>query len=141
MVSLATLLASGGGTSDATLHIWNTTTCARLHTLCTPSQITLLFSPHRKEILSTHGYPTNSIMVHIYLSMERVAEIRDAHDGRVLYSVIGPGGVVVVTGAGDENLKFWRIWDGVVGRRGRRGRVGMWGFHWGRWGIVRGRGF
>ncbi|KAK7460933.1 WD repeat-containing protein slp1 [Stygiomarasmius scandens] len=106
------LLASGGGTNDATINIWNSTTGARLHTLKTPSQITsLIWSPSRKEILSTHGYPNNSIMLHSYPSMDRVAEIRDAHDSRVLFSALGPAGDVVVTGAGDENLKFWRIWD------------------------------
>ena len=44
--------------------------------------------------------------------MERIVEIRDAHDSRVLFSALAPGGDVVVTGAGDENLKFWRMWDG-----------------------------
>jgi cell division cycle 20, cofactor of APC complex len=43
--------------------------------------------------------------------MERVAEIRDAHDSRVLFSCVSPAGDVVCTGAGDENLKFWRIWE------------------------------
>ncbi|KAF9466405.1 WD40-repeat-containing domain protein [Collybia nuda] len=106
------LLASGGGTNDATINVWNSTTGARLHSLKTPSQITsLLWAPAKKEILSTHGYPTNSIMVHAYPSMERVAEIRDAHDSRVLFSCVGPAGDVICTGAGDENLKFWRIWD------------------------------
>lgn len=108
------LLATGGGTNDATINVWNSTTGARLHTLKTPSQITsLIWAPNRKELLSTHGYPTNSIMVHAYPSMDRVAEIRDAHDSRVLFSCIGPAGDVVCTGAGDENLKFWRIWDVV----------------------------
>ncbi|KAG2007418.1 vegetative incompatibility protein HET-E-1 [Coprinopsis cinerea AmutBmut pab1-1] len=106
------LLATGGGTNDATIHVWNSTTGARLHTLRTPSQITSIqWSPHRKEIMTTHGYPTNSIMLHAYPSMERVAEIRDAHDSRVLFSCVGPAGDVVCTGAGDENLKFWRIWE------------------------------
>ncbi|KAH9474869.1 WD repeat-containing protein slp1 [Psilocybe cubensis] len=106
------LLASGGGTNDATINVWNSTTGARLHTLRTPSQITSIqWAPHKKEILTTHGYPTNSIMVHAYPSMERVAEIRDAHDSRVLFSCVGPAGDVVCTGAGDENLKFWRIWE------------------------------
>ncbi|KIK07563.1 hypothetical protein K443DRAFT_86715 [Laccaria amethystina LaAM-08-1] len=106
------LLASGGGTNDATINVWNSTTGARLHTLRTPSQITSIqWSPHRKELLTTHGYPTNSIMLHAYPSMERVAEIRDAHDSRVLFSCLSPAGDVVCTGAGDENLKFWRVWD------------------------------
>ncbi|KAF5344181.1 hypothetical protein D9756_011444 [Leucocoprinus leucothites] len=124
------LLASGGGTNDSTINIWNSTTGARLHTLRTPSQITSLhFSPHRKELLSTHGYPTNSIMIHAYPSMERVAEIRDAHESRVLFSCVGPAGDVVCTGAGDENLKFWRVWE-VSGEGGatvgkRRGVKGV----------------
>ncbi|KAJ7184117.1 WD40-repeat-containing domain protein [Mycena filopes] len=106
------LLASGGGTNDATINVWNSTTGARLHTHTTPSQITSLhFSPHRKELLSTHGYPTNAIGIWSYPGLERVAEIRDAHDSRVLFSAISPGGDMVVTGAGDESLKFWRIWD------------------------------
>lgn len=50
-------------------------------------------------------------MLHAYPSLERVAEIRDAHDSRVLFSCVGPAGDVVCTGAGDENLKFWRLWE------------------------------
>jgi cell division cycle 20, cofactor of APC complex len=50
-------------------------------------------------------------MIHAYPSMERVAEIRDAHDSRVLFSQVSPQGDVVCTGAGDENLKFWRLWE------------------------------
>lgn len=50
-------------------------------------------------------------MLHAYPSMERVTEIRDAHDSRVLFSAVGPAGDVVCTGAGDENLKFWRVWE------------------------------
>ncbi|KAH7929258.1 WD40 repeat-like protein [Leucogyrophana mollusca] len=126
------LLASGGGTNDATIHIWNSSTGARLHSLKTPSQVTsILWSPHRKELASTHGYPTNALMVHAYPSLERVAEIRDAHDSRVLFSAVGPGGDVVCTGAGDENLKFWRIWEGAGAKKkgvpgageGKEGRV------------------
>lgn len=114
------LLASGGGTSDATVHIWNTTTGARLHSLVTPSQVTSVqWSPHRKEFLTTHGYPTNAVMIHSYPSMERVAEIRDAHDSRVLWSALGPAGDVVCTGAGDENLKFWRIWEVPKVKKGK----------------------
>ncbi|KAG5645825.1 hypothetical protein DXG03_005166 [Asterophora parasitica] len=112
------LLASGGGTNDATINVWNSTTGARLHSLKTPSQITsLLWAPAKKELLSTHGFPTNAIMVHAYPSMERVAEVRDAHDARVLFSCVGPGGDVVCTGAGDENLKFWRIWDSATAEK------------------------
>ncbi|KDQ54030.1 hypothetical protein JAAARDRAFT_38625 [Jaapia argillacea MUCL 33604] len=114
------LLASGGGTNDATINIWNSTTGARLHSLATSSQVTNIhWSPHRKEFLSTHGYPNNSIMIHAYPSMERVAEIRDAHDTRVLFCARSPGGDLVVTGAGDENLKFWRVWEVPKEKKGK----------------------
>jgi len=119
------LLASGGGTSDATVHIWNTTTGARLHSLATPSQVTSIqWSPHRKEFMTTHGYPTNAVMIHAYPSMERVVEIRDAHDSRVLWSALGPNGDVVCTGAGDENLKFWRLWEVPKVKKGKEAKEG-----------------
>ena len=112
------LLASGGGTSDATIHIWNSTTGARLHSVTTPSQVTSLqWSPHKKEFLTTHGYPANSIMVHSYPSMEKLAEIKDAHDSRVLFSALSPNGELIATAAGDENLKFWKIWDAPRGKK------------------------
>ena len=83
-----------------------------MHSLKTPAQVTSLqFAPHKKEILSTHGYPDNSVMVHAYPSLARVGEIKEAHDARVLFSCVGPAGDLVLTGAGDENLKFWRIWE------------------------------
>ena len=59
----------------------------------------------------THGFPTHAIMVHSYPSMDKVAEIKDAHDSRVLFSALSPNGELVVTAAGDENLKFWKIWE------------------------------
>lgn len=55
--------------------------------------------------------------------MERVAEIRDAHDSRVLFSCVSPAGDVVCTGAGDENLKFWRIWE-VGGEGTKKKKIG-----------------
>ena len=50
-------------------------------------------------------------MVHSYPTLNKVAEIKEAHDARVLFSCVGPAGDLVLTGAGDENLKFWRIWE------------------------------
>jgi cell division cycle protein 20 (cofactor of APC complex) len=50
-------------------------------------------------------------MLHSYPSLEKVAEIRDAHDARILNSCVSPNGDVIVTNSGDENIKFWRIWE------------------------------
>ncbi|PBK72574.1 WD40 repeat-like protein [Armillaria solidipes] len=117
------LLASGGGTNDASINVWNVNTGARVHTTKTPAQIsTIQWAPHKKEILTTHGYPTNAIMLHAYPSMERVAEIRDSHESRVLFSCVSPAGDLVLTGGGDESLKFWRIWE-VPSASGKKKRM------------------
>ncbi|KAG8965223.1 ubiquitin-protein transferase activating protein [Tulasnella sp. 408] len=106
------LLATGGGTGDAQVHFWSSTTGARVNTLQTPTQISSVqFAPHTREVLTTHGAPVNSLMVHSYPSMSKVAEINDAHDARVLGSAVSPAGDVVCTYAGDENVKFWKIWE------------------------------
>ncbi|KAG8852486.1 ubiquitin-protein transferase activating protein [Tulasnella sp. 330] len=106
------LLATGGGTGDAQVHFWSTTTGARMNTFQTPTQISSVqFSPHSREFLTTHGAPCNSLMLHAYPSMSKVAEITDAHDARVLGSAVSPGGDTVCTYAGDENVKFWKVWE------------------------------
>lgn len=50
-------------------------------------------------------------MLHSYPALEKIAEIRDAHDARILNSSVSPNGDLIVTNSGDENIKFWRIWD------------------------------
>ncbi|KAJ7572003.1 WD40-repeat-containing domain protein [Mycena floridula] len=97
------LLASGGGTNDGTINVWNTTTGARLHEVKTPAQITSVHWAHqKKEILTIHGYPTHAIII--------IDSCLSEH-GKILFSCIGPAGDVVCTVAGDDGLKFWRIWD------------------------------
>lgn len=34
-----------------------------------------------------------------------------AHDSRIISSALSPDGTTVCTGAGDENLKFWKVWE------------------------------
>ena len=45
------------------------------------------------------------------------------HTNRVLYLAMSPDGETIVTGAGDETLRFWNAFP----RRGRRGVVGSYG--------------
>ena len=37
--------------------------------------------------------------------------MKDAHDACLLGSAFSPNGEVLVTGAGNENLEMWRIWE------------------------------
>ena len=94
------------------MHFWNSNTGAWLKSLTTPAQVTSIqFTPLAKEVFTSHGSPNNPIMVHSYPSLNKTGEIRDAHDSRVLYSAISPQGDVVVSGAGDGYVKFWKIWE------------------------------
>ena len=52
-------------------------------------------------------------MTHSFPNFVKTGEIKQAHDTRILGSCVGPSGDLLLTAAGDENLKFWRIWDAV----------------------------
>ena len=103
------LLVSGGGTADRCIRFWNTQQGAELSCLPTESQVcNLVFSKNSNELVSTHGYSDNAIIVWKYPSMRRLATLT-GHNLRVLYLAMSPDGENIVTGAGDETLRFWKI--------------------------------
>ena len=103
------LLASGGGTADRCIKFWNTLTSSCVHSLDTGSQVcNLAWSRTSNEIVSTHGYSLNQVIVWKYPSMSKVATLT-GHTYRVLYLATSPDGQNIVTGAGDETLRFWQV--------------------------------
>lgn len=141
------LLATGGGSYDRHIHFWNTTTGARTNSIDTGSQVTSLrWSNHYRELVSSSGFPDNSLSIWSYPSLVRNIEI-PAHETRVLHSSLSPDGQMLATAgkftenvhssdtnlrsAADESLKFWKIFerkpgttasssrDAAVGSKGR----------------------
>lgn len=103
------LLASGGGTADRTIKFWNTSTGSLIKEVDTGSQVcNLAWSKNSDEIVSTHGYSQNQIVVWKYPKMEQVVSLT-GHTYRVLYLSMNPDGTQIVTGAGDETLRFWKV--------------------------------
>ncbi|KAL1556798.1 B-type cell cycle switch protein ccs52A [Salvia divinorum] len=103
------LLASGGGTADRCIRFWNTTTNTKLSSMDTGSQVcNLAWSKNVNELVSTHGYSENQIIVWRYPSMSKLTTLT-GHTYRVLYLAISPDGQTIVTGAGDETLRFWNV--------------------------------
>ncbi|KAK0754926.1 WD40-repeat-containing domain protein [Schizothecium vesticola] len=103
------LLASGGGTADRRIIFHDTLRGAVVNEIDTGSQVcNLAWSKNSNEIVSTHGYSQNQIVVWKYPSMTQVASLT-GHTFRVLYLAMSPDGRVVVTGAGDETLRFWNL--------------------------------
>ena len=106
------LLASGGGTADRCIRFWNCLTGHGINCIDTGSQVcNLAFSRNCNELVSTHGYSLNQIVVWRYPSMQKVATLT-GHTYRVLYLALSPDGSTIVTGAGDETLRFWQVFPG-----------------------------
>lgn len=135
------LLASGGGTADRCIRFWNTLTGQPMQSIDTSSQVcNLAWSKHSSELVcveymlkllmlvkvfaylwgnnlhpfllqvSTHGYSQNQILVWKYPSLSQVAKLT-GHSTRVLYLAMSPDGEAIVTGAGDETLRFWNVFS------------------------------
>lgn len=118
------LLATGGGSYDRHIHFWNTTTGARTNSIDTGSQVTSLrWSNHYREIVSSSGFPDNSLSIWSYPTLVRNVEI-PAHETRVLHSSLSPDGQLLATAAADESLKFWKVFERKAGSSASASREG-----------------
>ncbi|ERS99688.1 cell division cycle 20, cofactor of APC complex [Sporothrix schenckii 1099-18] len=118
------LLATGGGSYDRHIHFWNTTSGARVNSIDTGSQVTSLrWSTSYREIVSTSGFPDNSLSIWSYPTLVRNVEI-PAHESRVLHSCLSPDGQMLATAAADESLKFWKIFEKKAGASASSGSSG-----------------
>jgi len=103
------LLASGGGTADQCIRFWNAVLNQEINHIDTGSQVcNLAWSTSVNELVSTHGYSQNQISIWQYPSMTQIATLT-GHTMRVLYLSMSPDGQTIVTGAGDETLRFWSV--------------------------------
>ncbi|KAF8373696.1 hypothetical protein PRIPAC_80125 [Pristionchus pacificus] len=103
------LLVSGGGTADRCLRFLNTLTGQPMQCIDTGSQVcNVAWSKHSPELVSTHGYSYNQVVIWKYPSLQPVTKLA-GHQTRVLYLAMSPDGESIVTGAGDETLRFWHV--------------------------------
>lgn len=105
------LLASGGGTADRTLKFWNCSTGQLVNSIDTNSQVCAIqWNKHDKELVTSHGFSKNQLCVWKYPSMAKVAELT-GHTSRVLHLALSPDGQTICSGAGDETLRFWKVFE------------------------------
>jgi len=103
------MLASGGGSIDKTIKLWNTKVGKLEKSIDTGSQVcALAFSKTLDEIVSTHGFSQNQVEIWKVPEMARVATLK-GHTSRVLYLSMSPTGEEIVTASGDETLRFWKV--------------------------------
>lgn len=103
-------LATGSGSSDATLRLWSVRrgeeSFARMQA---SSQVCgISFSAAANELVSAQGYPDNNLIIWDWKSGERVAIIQ-AHTSRVLHLAASPDREHVATASPDGTLKIWRV--------------------------------
>ncbi|CAM6013742.1 unnamed protein product [Sphagnum balticum] len=113
----ANLLASGGGTADRCIKFWNTQSGACINSIDTYSQVCALqWNRHQKELLSSHGFSRNQLILWKYPSMSKLAELT-GHTARVLHLAQNPDGTTVVSAAADETLRFWKVFGAAPSPR------------------------
>eukprot|EP01004_Peranema_trichophorum_P002283 NODE_1353_length_1998_cov_89.296000_g1145_i0.p1 GENE.NODE_1353_length_1998_cov_89.296000_g1145_i0~~NODE_1353_length_1998_cov_89.296000_g1145_i0.p1 ORF type:complete len:436 (-),score=66.09 NODE_1353_length_1998_cov_89.296000_g1145_i0:636-1943(-) len=105
------LLASGGGTQDRTIRFWNTINGECINSIDAGSQVcSLVWAKHARELVTSHGFTDNQLSVWKYPSLVRIADLK-GHESRVLYTSLSPDGRTVVSAAGDETIRFWRVFE------------------------------
>ena len=79
----------------------------------------LQWSLHEKELVSSHGYSHNQLIVWKYPTMVKVAELT-GHTARVLHMAQSPDGQTICSAAADETLRFWKVFSGPQSKAGAK---------------------
>lgn len=114
------LLASGGGTADRSIKLWNSNSGAMLKSIDTGSQVcSILWSKHQRELCSSHGFSENQLILWKYGNRSSLTKVKEltGHTHRILSLACSPDGSTVVSAAADESLRFWNIFGSAPSQR------------------------
>jgi cell division cycle protein 20 (cofactor of APC complex) len=102
------ILATGGGTADAHIKLWNVYNGSMLQSVDAKSQIScILWSNHYKELITSHGFSQNQLSIWKYPEMTKVAELT-GHSNRVLMMAMSPDEEMIASAGADETLRLWK---------------------------------
>lgn len=103
------VLATGGGTADRQVCLWNAMTGRLLMSADAESQVTgVLWGAYEKELLTAHGFSRNQLSLWKYPALVKMGEI-EGHAGRILGITQSPCGSLICSSSADETLRFWRV--------------------------------
>lgn len=115
----ANMVATGGGTQDQTIRVWNLSSGTQHSVQNAQSQVTgILFNRHFKEMLVGNGNPNCGVRLWKYepstangceSSFEHVADLKSA-GGRVLGLCQSPCGEYAMSTGDDETMRLWHVW-------------------------------
>lgn len=105
------VLATGGGSKDKSIKIYSCDNNKLIKNINTGSQVcSLIWNEKEKEIISSHGYNKNQIIIWNYEKNKKICELK-GHMNRVLFMAKSPDERFLCSGSGDETLRFWKIND------------------------------
>lgn len=103
------VLATGGGSADRQICLWNASSGRLLMSTNAESQVTgILWGEQERELLTAHGYSRNQLSLWKYPSLVKVGDL-EGHEGRLLGLAQSPDGSLVCSPSADETLRFWRV--------------------------------
>jgi cell division cycle protein 20 (cofactor of APC complex) len=103
------VLATGGGSADRQVCLWNASSGRLLMSVDAESQVTdVMWGKQDKELLTAHGYSRNHLSLWKYPSLVKAADL-EGHTGRVVGMAQSPDGSLVCSASSDETLCFWRV--------------------------------
>eukprot|EP01040_Poterioochromonas_malhamensis_P015184 gene15184-16953_t len=105
------ILASGGGTADRNIKIWDSSEGTCLKSVDTGSQVCAIQRSDRyKELVSSHEFSVYQLIVWKYQDMTKLHELH-GHTARVLHLAKSPCESTICSASADETLRFWSIFD------------------------------
>ncbi|KAI5180986.1 cell division cycle 20-like protein 1, cofactor of APC complex [Nematocida sp. AWRm80] len=104
------ILATGGGTADRTVKIWNVSGNKEdlVDNIDYGSQVCNLKWTRRNELITTHGYSQNDIRL-LDISRKKQTRLFEGHKSRVIHFGIGADEEYFATGSGDETMRIWKV--------------------------------
>lgn len=103
------IIATGGGTSDKSIKLWNYLTGDVISTINTGSQVCNLFwNEEYNEILSTHGFSQNQLALWKGTDLSPIAQFHE-HKQRVLFMAVSPDSTRVATAAPNDGMLIWKM--------------------------------
>ena len=102
------ILATGGGTADGKIRIWNIYNGSVMQTKDAKSQVScLIWSKEHKELISSHGFNLNQLTIWRYPEMVKVCDL-NGHTNRVLMMAMSPDSEMILSAGADETLRLWK---------------------------------
>jgi len=107
------MVATGGGTGDNTVKIWNLSNGTLHSSTDTENKVSsILFNKQYREMCVAQAGPQNIVRFYDYNPTDKFRLISDleGHTARILSLAQSPCGQYIMSASSDESLRLWQCW-------------------------------